>query len=502
MSRIKSTDRQTIYFVLILLLAACLRIWGLNSRSIWLDEAIEYWTANVPRSEIFLSVATTIHDPPFYTLFLHYWLKFGGSALWLRLPALFTSLIGLAGIMRLSCKFYNCRVGVIAGLFFAVSSAEIRYAQEVGQYSLMVCLVVWNLYFLLSALRDNKWRNWIGWGLTASLGLYTHYGLVIASATMAASAFIYLLVQRKWPILIRLLVSGIAVIVSVVPIVLLIIPTQLNRLGAASQPFFGYEIINTTMRMLVFQVAGNSPLSEWPYPQAETITVAIILFLLLGVALTRSRNALAVPFLLLIVWIGYYLVSRTGSYFYLASRHSLFLLPLIAISFGLGVIALNNRFRYSGTILMLLIFLFALIVPREKQEDLRSAHAFWQENRQTGEQTYVYYGANWGFMYLLDQEGLIACGGRPISESRFNCADIANQDIYLGAWTRGNDQEKRRLDILDRLVNNPEKIWLIFSHIHKDEDVLTLTALAPQYEVIQRAEYQNGAAYQLQLRDQ
>ena len=51
------------------LLALIIRLWDLGARSIWLDEAVEYWTANVPLPSIPQTVVQTF-QPPLYSVLL------------------------------------------------------------------------------------------------------------------------------------------------------------------------------------------------------------------------------------------------------------------------------------------------------------------------------------------------------------------------------------------------------------------------------------------------
>ena len=180
----------------ILLIGFYLRILGLNSRPLWFDESIEYWMAAVRWPLIAQNVAQATHDPPLYSYFLHFWMRGGINEFWLRLPSLFASMLSVAGVLYLGCSLSGRKVGLLAGLILAVSAADVRYAQEVGQYALVVCFTTWNLIFLYKAVHQNRWLWWCLWGLTALLNIYSHYGATIVILATSSIVLLYHLLHK------------------------------------------------------------------------------------------------------------------------------------------------------------------------------------------------------------------------------------------------------------------------------------------------------------------
>ncbi|MGB1253345.1 MAG: hypothetical protein ACPG8W_22220, partial [Candidatus Promineifilaceae bacterium] len=204
---------------------------------------------------------------------------------------------------------------------------------------------------------------------------------------------------------------------------------------------------------------------------------------------------------LLISWLGYYFISRTGSYFFAGTRHSLLLLPLIAWCVGIGVTYLNRRLPHVGSLVFALLMLCAFIVPREYQEDMRSATDYWLTNNQSMEPTYVYYGASRGLGYRLEVLGITACANRQTRGTIFNCQAYKDLNLTFGKWLRGADDERRIADMLGRWPDEVDTMWLIFSHIHSNESQQYLTALSPAYEVVEEQLYQNAEVYKVRKVD-
>lgn len=487
--------------IFILLLAFFLRVVGFAERPLWFDESIEYWMAAVRLPLIAQAVARATHDPPLYSYLLHFWMKAGINEFWLRLPSLIASMLSVTGIILLGQMLYGRLDGLIAGLILAVSAADIRYAQEVGQYSMMVCLTTWNLLFLYKAIRQKRWLWWGLWGLTALLNIYSHYGAAIVILATSATVLLYHLWQRNWQQIKRQVAIGIIAILLLLPLVVFIIPNQLGRLGATTQPVALSNLWQTSWLIIIFQLTGNPGVTNWPWAAVQRWWVALLPGLVLLISLTRVRKLIDLPLLLIIAWLTYYVISRTGSYFFLPTRHALLLAPLLVLAMAIGLATVFRWHRLVGFCLLLLILPFTLLVPRESAEDLRTVTQYWLENRQPDEVTYIYYGAAPGFRYQLDlNRGELSdlpvywygeCyGGKPETYCR-------EDNIFYGRWVRNFSPGEQRTAFEDVVGSYPERLWIVMSHIHDRDRELLLEGLQ-EYRIIDEKRGSNGIAILLE----
>lgn len=505
MSPLENLNRQRIIWVfgctVILFLGAVLRIEGIDSRSLWFDESIEYWMAVVPLTHIHQAVAQATHDPPLYSYLLHGWLQWGIQGVWLRLPSLFASLLAVAGMLRLGRQVFNQQVGFLAGAFLAISAADVRYAQEVGQYSLMVCLVVWSLIFLLRAKAHNRWSDWIAWGAIGLISIYTHYGSAIVLLTCGGAVMLHLIGHKQWTAAYRQAAVGAGVGVGLLPLVLIIIPQQLGRLGASRLPLDLGLFWQQSAQILTFPLVGNEGIMFWPWTAVSPTFIWLPLLFLLLAALFKTRKISDPMALLIISWVGYYLISRTGSYFFAPTRHSLLLLPLIGLNAALGAHFLNRKVRHAGSLLFVILALVSIFFPREGQEDIRAATAYWLAQHQAGQPTYVYYGASVGFRYQLDVQTTPHSGLPPFWYGECLGAGTAvychEHDIHYGQWIRGASSVEMRQSVR-QAVGEADTAWLIFSHVHEDEAEQMLEALQTDYDVVQAEIFEGAAVYKLQ----
>jgi len=59
---------QRISLLVVVLLGLALRLYDLGRGAVWVDEALEYWTASAGTSEVIRAVSEEILDPLLFTL--------------------------------------------------------------------------------------------------------------------------------------------------------------------------------------------------------------------------------------------------------------------------------------------------------------------------------------------------------------------------------------------------------------------------------------------------
>lgn len=225
-----SSRRQLVLILAILLLAAGLRWLDLGAGSIWVDEANEYWTASKGLSLLFDQSRFTNLDPPLYTYFLHFWSMLGMSESFLRFPSLVFSLVGVAGAMAVGYRLGGRRAGLLSGFLMAILPTDIRYAQEIGQYTWMLSSVFWNYYVLIKiSEHDNPgWGLYLAWLGLALLGTYTFYGVFFAVAIPFGLQLLINLFTKNWIGLTRKTLIIIAYGICLLPLLIFYLPYQMG----------------------------------------------------------------------------------------------------------------------------------------------------------------------------------------------------------------------------------------------------------------------------------
>ena len=191
-----SRHGRTIPALVILLVAATLRLTHLTFHSLDLDESMSVWLAKKPAGELIantLNLAWDPHPPGYYLLLKGWMALFGGGEFAVRL---LSALLGIAFVWLLylvGTRLYDPWVGWIAAGLGALNPLLIWLSQEVRMYMPVATWTLASMYCLLRALEDRRWGWWLGYAVLALVGCYHH---LFASLLLPVAAA-YVLV-RGW----------------------------------------------------------------------------------------------------------------------------------------------------------------------------------------------------------------------------------------------------------------------------------------------------------------
>lgn len=171
---------------LILLLAAGLRFYHLDSSSLWSDEGNTWALLSRSFAQIARDAAADIHPPGYYWL-LKVWSMVAGADAWgMRSFSAVAGLLLVYVIYRLGryldtgCKLVG--MALLAAFLAALNPLQIYYSQEARMYMLLA-LESAGLFWALFALQGASWRNLalpaLGYWLCGVTGLWTHYSFPV-----------------------------------------------------------------------------------------------------------------------------------------------------------------------------------------------------------------------------------------------------------------------------------------------------------------------------------
>jgi 4-amino-4-deoxy-L-arabinose transferase-like glycosyltransferase len=181
---VEAPTRTNVRVALVLLLAAAVRLWGLHTQSLSMDEVTEL---TIARRD--LSAIPWVSDgfPPLYHLLLHIWLKlFPGddASRWL---ALILGVLSVLAIWRLGHLLGGRVIGECTALCLALSPLHVWYSQEGRAYTLYFLVAVVALWLFFRAIETARQSDWMMYGLACAAGMYVHYYffvLVLANAVI------------------------------------------------------------------------------------------------------------------------------------------------------------------------------------------------------------------------------------------------------------------------------------------------------------------------------
>ena len=167
-------SRQNIILIsAIVLLAILLRFLFLGRWSLWIDE---YHTLRMAREARLLTEGVPgDQHPPLYYLFMTFWIRFGVSEFWLRLPSAVSSSLAVVMMWRIGVAMERPRLGLLAAALLATIPLHIWYAREARMYGLISLFWVSSIYFYIQTIRRDNWLDALGLALTNSIGLGLAY---------------------------------------------------------------------------------------------------------------------------------------------------------------------------------------------------------------------------------------------------------------------------------------------------------------------------------------
>jgi mannosyltransferase len=172
--------------VLVLGLAALLRLPTLGQQSLWYDEA--YTPVHVLRASLGATLHGVVHSentpPLWYALEWALTRVLGSGAVELRLLSALAGVATVAVVWAIAAELAGRRAALLAGLLAAANPLLVWYSQEARAYGLFVLMAALAMLCFVRVLRAPSAGRWLLFGTTAALALATHYFAVFLLAPM------------------------------------------------------------------------------------------------------------------------------------------------------------------------------------------------------------------------------------------------------------------------------------------------------------------------------
>ncbi len=264
-----------------LLLAFGLRVFHLDTQSIWYDEGLSIYLAQQSPAQVIALSATTDH-PPLHTLLLGGWMSVAGDS---DFSARYLS--ALFGVLMVTLTFtlgrkVDERAGLIAAGLMTLSPVAVYYSQETRGYTLLTVLVLFATLAFANIVRgDQRWRNWLSYIAAMSAALYTHYFAAFAWAAINVAYFVDLTGLRR-PV--RSVMKWIAAQFAILALFAPWLPNALAQAGSNATYFPGRvtweTVIGDIWRAFTVGEWGDASIVGW-------VWLALIVIGLAGVIIHR-----------------------------------------------------------------------------------------------------------------------------------------------------------------------------------------------------------------------
>jgi mannosyltransferase len=151
-----------------------LGLWGLDRGSVWRDEAatLQVATRTLPEIWHLLSTVDAVHG--LYYLLMHFVLAVDVGELALRMPSVLGATVTACLVALLGSCLAGPRVGLLAGLLYAVSPFAAYYAQEGRSYALVAAAAAAATLSLVRAVQRPSAGTWATYGVLVTGAAWLH----------------------------------------------------------------------------------------------------------------------------------------------------------------------------------------------------------------------------------------------------------------------------------------------------------------------------------------
>jgi mannosyltransferase len=158
------------------LLAAVIRLPTLATQSFWLDEGYTERLVRMSLTGMLHAIPRTESTPPLYYALAWVWTRvFGSSEFGLRSLSAAAGIATIPVAWAIARRLSGPRAAGIAGLLLAVSPLMVWFSQEARSYALATLLSTITVLCVVGWQHERRAGWLIGWGISAALGLTTHY---------------------------------------------------------------------------------------------------------------------------------------------------------------------------------------------------------------------------------------------------------------------------------------------------------------------------------------
>ena len=209
------------------LVTLVLSLVGLTGPGLWADELATWGITTVSWAELWRQLdGTDASIGPYYVLIRVWETVFGDSDLSLRLPSVLAMAGAAAVVGLIGNRLGSHRIGLLAGLTFAILPITTRFAQEARPYALATLAAAVATLLLVRMLEGFTLGIALAYAAAvAAVGLMH----LVALLVLAAHGLAVLILKRK--LLWRWTPSAIAGLIPLVPIILIGRRQQGNQIG-------------------------------------------------------------------------------------------------------------------------------------------------------------------------------------------------------------------------------------------------------------------------------
>jgi uncharacterized membrane protein len=175
----------------IVALGAVLRVIALGHKSFWLDEIASVVIARIQGPGFWHWLLYEEGNMSLYYVLLRPWLRLGTGEATVRVLSVVPGVACIGLMYLLAKRLFDQATGILAALFFAVSTCAVVYSQEARGYSLLLLGTIASTYLLVLFIATPSVATASAYSLVAGATLYCHYfGIFVVLSHAISLAFL------------------------------------------------------------------------------------------------------------------------------------------------------------------------------------------------------------------------------------------------------------------------------------------------------------------------
>jgi uncharacterized membrane protein len=233
------------WLLLLVFIAFGLRLYGLDTQSIWFDESLSALFAAQPLSVAIQSMLQEgLHHSPLFYILLRPFAAGGFNEFSLRFLSVALGVVTIPLLARLGQKVANARVGVLAAILLTLSPFHVWYSQEARMYTLLIFSATGAMFFFMRSLERRRTSNWLAMAFFTAVGINSHHFSFFIP--LVQFVFILLTFKQNHSLLRPWVGAQLLVALSFIPWILVVLDWgQLYLSSASRQTPTLYDLLQT-----------------------------------------------------------------------------------------------------------------------------------------------------------------------------------------------------------------------------------------------------------------
>lgn len=197
------SKNDKLILILILLVAAILRLWNLSSIPYTYDEFSALFRTQFGNFADLIAYGARIDGHPVgIQVFLYYWtMLFGFSEAWIKLPFILMGIASVYLIWRIAYDYFGRDTAFFAAVALAFMQYTIMYSQIARPYGSGLFFTLLMVFFwskLVFSPKKKYWRNFIAYIFAAVLCAYNHHFSLLMLGVVGFTALFFLKGKYLW----------------------------------------------------------------------------------------------------------------------------------------------------------------------------------------------------------------------------------------------------------------------------------------------------------------